>query len=126
MSNLAVFNVPALGIAFFSGKINNKVGQAVAGITGSYNGLIQEYNITEVYDGNFKDTLNSIQKLTDYWSKLASDNGGTLTGIHFDKDPSKTEVTISGLSAEGASNVTNGVTADSCCTDCFCSSSCCT
>jgi hypothetical protein len=111
MSNLAVFNVPALGSAFFSGKIQNK-GKDVGGFTGSYNGLTREYKITGVYNVNFKDTLKSVQKITDHFSKLASDNGGVLTGINFNKEDnaSKLELVISELSAEGAS----GATADVC------------
>ena len=55
-----------------------------------------------------------MQKATDYFSKLASDNGGVLTGINFNQEDngSKLEVVISELSAEGASGVTQGATAD--------------
>jgi len=117
MSNIAVFNVPVLGIAFFSGKQKNSKGEDVSGYTGNYNGKTKEYKITEVYHAELKDALKSVQKATDYWSKLASDNGGVLSGIHFDFDEGSLilEILISGLSAEGATNTTtSGVTADCC------------
>ena len=61
-----------------------------------------------MFNVNFQDTLKSVQKITDYWSKLSSDNGGVLTGINFNEDnnASKLEVVISELSAEGASSIT--------------------
>jgi hypothetical protein len=116
---------PVLGIAFFSGKQKNSKGEDVSGYTGSYNGNTQEYKITQVLNEEFKNALKRVQNGTDYWSKLASDNGGVLSGIHFDnedKGATKIEVLISGLSAGGASNVTTtGTTPDS--WYCFCSSS---
>ena len=114
MRDLAVFNVPALGSAFFSGKQKNAKGEEYAGFTGIYNGLTREYKLTRVFNLNFKETLKSVQRITNFWSKLASDNGGVLTGINFNKDnnASKLEVEISDLSAEGASSVTQGVSAD--------------
>ena len=114
MSDLAVFNVPALGSAFFSGKQKNAKGEEYAGFTGIYNGLTREYKLTRVFNLNFQDTLKSVQNITNYFSKLSSDNGGVLTGINFNKDnnASKLEVVISELSAEGAAGVTEGVSAD--------------
>ena len=112
MSDIAVFNVPVLGIAFFAGKQKNSKGEDVAGFTGSYNGKTKEYKLTQVVNVEFKDALKNVQKATDYWSKLASDNGGVLSGIHFDEGSLILEILISDLSAEGASNTTSGVTAD--------------
>jgi len=116
MSNIAVFNVPVLGSAFFSGKQKNSKGEDVSGFTGNYNGKTKEYKITKVYNTEFKDSLKKVQGITDYWSKLASDNGGVLSGIHFDEGSLILEILISGLSAEGATNTTtSGVSADICC-----------
>ena len=114
ISDSAVFNVPSLGSTFVSGKQKNASGEEYAGFTGIYNGLTGKYKITRVFNLNFKDTLKSVQKITDYFLKLASDNGGVLTGINFNKDnnASKLEVVISELSAEGAAGVTEGVSAD--------------
>ena len=115
MSDLAVFNVPALGMVFFSGKQKNKGEDYDAGFTGIYNGLTGKYKITTVFNQNFKDTLKNVQKITDYWSKLASDNGGVLTEINFNEDnnASKLEVNIAGLSAKGAAGITEA-SADNC------------
>ena len=117
MSNSAVFTVPVLGSTFFSGKQKNASGEEYAGFTGIYNGLTREYKLTRVFNLNFQDTLKSVQNITNYFSKLSSDNGGVLTGINFNKDnnASKLEMVISELSAEGASGITQGVSADACC-----------